>query len=249
QEAQSFLDRAREVAPENAQLLVQQAELFVAQGDLASVNDLFRDIVVDGADPIVTMGYLTFQTMSRRYPEAIQVLEGVLAKPEKLPPAFAAIATNYRAELAIAYALAGDPKAPTLLAKAKEELASIHAQGGETDWSASTLLIVAGFLKDSATVDAVAASLQQKIAQDALARPSLEKAIAMARAHLGQTEVALKEMKHLLTTIGELSLTPGLLRLDPLWDPLRSDPRFQELAGAKWRMSFSPTKEERQDAR
>jgi TolB-like protein/Tfp pilus assembly protein PilF len=48
EEAQSLLDRAREIAPENAQLLVQQAELFVAQGDLKSAGNLLRDIVVGG---------------------------------------------------------------------------------------------------------------------------------------------------------------------------------------------------------
>ena len=69
--------------------------------------------------------------------------------------------------------------------------------------------------------------------QYAVAAPSLGKAIAVARAHLGQTDAALKEVRHLLTAVGEESLTPGLLRLYPLWDPLRNDPRFQELAAAK----------------
>ena len=233
QDAQSLLDRAREIAPDNAQLLLQQTELFLAQGDLESAGNLFGDIAIDGGDPIVTMGYVTFQSMSRHYAEVIQLLEGVLAKPEKLPPSFGAIATNYRAQLAIAHALAGNPEASTRLAQAREELTALHARGGETNWSAITLLLVAGFLKDAATVDAVAATLREKIAQDALAAPSLEKAIAIARAHLGQTEVAMKEIKHLLTAVGDLLLTPGLLRLDPLWDPLRSDPRFQELAAAR----------------
>jgi len=28
-------------------------------------------------------------------------------------------------------------------------------------------------------------------------------------------------------------ITPALLRLDPVWDPIRNDPRFQELAAEK----------------
>jgi tetratricopeptide (TPR) repeat protein len=233
QESQALLDRAREIDPANAQLLVQQADLFVAQGDLKSAANSLRDIVIDGSDPLVTMAYVTLQLMSRRYPEAIRALETVLAQPDKLPKAFAAIAANYRAELAVAHAIAGNPEATARLERSKEELAVIHAQGDETNWSTIMFLRVSGFLKDAATVDLVAAQLQERIAKDAVAAPSLKEAIAIARTHLGQTEVAVKEVRNLLQTVGEGSLTPGLLRLDPLWDPLRSDPLFQELAAAK----------------
>jgi serine/threonine-protein kinase len=233
QESQALLDRAREIDPANAQLLVQQADLFVAQGDLKSAANSLRDIVIDGSDPLVTMAYVTLQLMSRRYPEAIRALETVLAQPDKLPKAFAAIAANYRAELAVAHAIAGNPEATARLERSKEELAVIHAQGDETNWSTIMFLRVSGFLKDAATVDLVAAQLQERITKDAVAAPSLKEAIAIARTHLGQTEVAVKEVRNLLQTVGEGSLTPGLLRLDPLWDPLRSDPLFQELAAAK----------------
>jgi hypothetical protein len=32
---------------------------------------------------------------------------------------------------------------------------------------------------------------------------------------------------------GGFALTPALLRLDPVWDQIRNDPRFQELAAEK----------------
>jgi serine/threonine-protein kinase len=77
----------------------------------------------------------------------------------------------------------------------------------------------------------VAEQVRQRIENDAFTGPSLEEAIAIGRAHLGESDAALTSIKQLLQTPGEGSLTPALLRIDPLWDPLRNDPRFRELAG------------------
>ena len=150
------------------------------------------------------------------------------------------IAANYRAELAVSKALAGEPEAKAGLERSREELRSIRAQGGDLDWTATMLLVVSGFLHDKATVDGVAAQLRDKIEEDALAGPPLEEAIAIARTQLGEIDAALKSVKQLLKTPGENSLTPALLRFDPLWDPLRNDPRFRELAETDWKSEVKP---------
>ena len=55
----------------------------------------------------------------------------------------------------------------------------------------------------------------------------------MARiyAQLGDADHAIPMLKRLLRTqfAGATLLTPATLRLDPIWDPIRNDPRFQEL--------------------
>jgi hypothetical protein len=44
---------------------------------------------------------------------------------------------------------------------------------------------------------------------------------------VGEKEAAIDELEHLLSIPSPLSVP--LLRLDPIWDPLRDHPRFQQL--------------------
>ena len=91
------------------------------------------------------------------------------------------------------------------------------------------MIFSAGFLHDKGAVDREAAAVTKVMENDAVDGPGIEQALAVARAQLGDRDAALTHVTHLLQTYGEGSLTPALLRLDPLWDPLRSDPRFQKL--------------------
>ena len=228
-EANTLIDRAREIEPDNAQLLAQKAEASFAQGDTATAGRLLKDVRIDGRDPIVAMAYVRYWVLMRQYPDAIRALKRVVDDPDSLPATLATIAANYRAELAITEALAGNPEAKAGLERAREEMASINSYSSENNWTTTLLLLVAGFLQDKATIDAVAAQLRAKIESDALSGPSLDVSIAVARAHLGETDAALQSIKRLLQTPGEFCLTPALLQADPLWDPLRDDPRFQRL--------------------
>jgi TolB-like protein/Flp pilus assembly protein TadD len=63
--------------------------------------------------------------------------------------------------------------------------------------------------------------------------PVYEEKMARIFVQLGHADQAIDLLKHLLQTPYDLAITPGLLRLDPIWDPLRADPRFQELCKDK----------------
>src|SRR5262249_25951825 len=66
---------------------------------------------------------------------------------------------------------------------------------------------------------------------DALAKPYAEISLAVVQAHVGDIDSAISALPHLLEVPnGE---TCGDLRINPLWDPLRKDPRFEKLCAGK----------------
>jgi len=62
---------------------------------------------------------------------------------------------------------------------------------------------------------------------DALSKPFAETSLAQVQAQTGEIDSAIAALPHLLEVPN--GITVGNLRIDPLWDPLRKDPRFQKL--------------------
>jgi hypothetical protein len=57
--------------------------------------------------------------------------------------------------------------------------------------------------------------------------------MALIYASLGNADEAIPILKRWIQVPSATSITPALLRIDPDWDPIRSDPRFQELIAEK----------------
>ncbi len=75
--------------------------------------------------------------------------------------------------------------------------------------------------------------------KDRLSGPGFEENLALVEMIIGDNSRAISILTRLLQTsyggwlYNPAPITPALLRLDPLWDPLRADPAFQKLCEEK----------------
>jgi TolB-like protein/Tfp pilus assembly protein PilF len=227
-EARGLIDRALEIEPTSWNLVLQKAETHLAEGDLTKANQLLEPLPQDGQDATVFVARIRQWIFAGKLGEAIDALHKVLATPQNFPKEFA---PSYRAWLGIVESLANRAEAAQAdLQRAHAELTELRAKGDKGPRIMRDLILTAGFLHDKAAVDRHAVEIQKEIENDAMDGPGYEEALAVARAQLGEIDAAFAGVEHLLKTYGEMSLTPALLRLDPLWDPLRFDARFEKLA-------------------
>ena len=231
-EALATLGRVLAWAPTNARALVIKAEVFLGMGDLQAAEPLLEN---PDMPPLLRAGCALFQ---RRYAAAIEILSRALANPTDRDIRNPTLIIDFGLSLALSQQRAGDVSA----ARATYQRAVQDSQrqlekvtpGSSADAHAFLGLAYAG-LGEAASAIAEGQKAIAITSKDAEGGPDEEALMANIYALLGDADHAIPILKRLLRAPygGGSFLTPATLRLDPIWDPIRNDPRFQELAAEK----------------
>ena len=236
-DAHATVDRLLALAPGNPQVLAGLARLHLAEGNLEAAETALRPVPPSPKSDYVFEMQVRLALIAGRYDDAIRLLEGAFAEPS---PALGVFAGKYRYLLGFAKQLAGDPAAARpIYEEARAELErSLQTQPDSPDVQMHLGFAFAALGEKEPALRAAQAAIALRPASvDAVSGAAFEEGLTRIRAQFGETDSAITDLRRLLKAnyVGpeQIPLTPALLRLDPAWNPLRSDARFQEISSAK----------------
>jgi TolB-like protein/cytochrome c-type biogenesis protein CcmH/NrfG len=236
--ATKLYDRALDVIPNDPELIGSKASMYQAEGNLQEAAKLLAQ-TPSGTAWAFNLSQLRLE---RNHAEAIRLLQARLAQ---VPSAFGWLEGVDLLKLAFAQGLVGDRVGAKLTAeRARDTLEPLcreqpNNSGNHVD--PLTLSLANAMLgeRDSAVREEERAKMTLDPIRKTADRLAHEELLAFVETILGENSRAVSTLTQLLKTpyasfiYGPVPVTPALLRLDPIWDPLRGDPAFQKLCQEK----------------
>jgi TolB-like protein/Tfp pilus assembly protein PilF len=231
--ALKLYDRVLEIMTNDPEVMAAKAGIYQAQGNLQEAARFLSEINWQTPSEDTFLIKITQLRLERNYGEIIRLLQARQAQfhyADDFERAFDHVG------LAFTQRLAGDTAGAKVTAEqarnALEQLCKDQPDNDAPLYPLSQAYAALGE-KDSALKTAERAIMLLPRAKDAVIGPRFEENLALIQTIFGENSPAISTLTDLLHTPYRAPVTPALLRLDPLWDPLRADPAFQKLCEEK----------------
>ena len=231
--------RALDILPNEFYLMASKASIYQAEGNLKEAAKLLVQVNAQTNSNAAFRIKLIQLRLERNQPEATRLVQ---ARQAELNVASGIDKASKLVGLALAERVAGDTAhAKAAAEQARNMLETIKKEQSDNAFVAAALAVAYAILdeKDSALKEAGRAITLVPSSKDRLSGPGFEENLALVEMIVGENTRAIATLTRLLQTpyggwlYSPAPITSALLRLDPIWDPLRADPAFQKLCEEK----------------
>jgi TolB-like protein len=237
--ALKLYNRALDILPNDPELMAVKASVYQAEGNLHEAAKLLSEVNPQTDSPVAFRTNVTQLMLERNHGEAVRLLQARLAQFH-----FSAEIEKVSVQLTLAFiqGSTGDSAGAKLNAEqARNMIEPLCKKQSDNNVFAAMLSSAYAALgeKSLALKEAERAIMLLPSAKDRVDGPDFEENLASIQTIFGENSSAISTLRRLLQTryssqyYGPGPITPALLRLDPIWDPLRADPAFQKLCEEK----------------
>jgi TolB-like protein/Tfp pilus assembly protein PilF len=237
--AENLYDRALDILPNEVSIMALKASIYQAQGNLQEAARLLAQVNLETNSDVAVRIRLTQWRLERNHTEATQWVQ---ARQDQLRLLSGIDKGSKQLGNALVYRVAGDTaQAKAFAEQARKTIEPLRKEQPDNAFVAAALAVAYAILdeKESALNEAQRATTLLPSTKDRLTGPAFEENLALVEMIVGENSRAISTLTRLLQTpyggwlYSPAPITPALLRLDLIWDPLRADPAFQSLYQGK----------------